>query len=145
MSTTISNPRGDRRLAGQPLLVRTAQGAFLALSILSICLLMPPLVSDAAGRSPAQTNTSEAAGAVLDASGRPAIAVHDYHLGHGFRGLVFPDASVGVQSRTPTVTETLMVTEVVLLYAGLVKINSDWLQGWPLKFWFAAALKVLRS
>jgi len=32
----------------------------------------------------------------------------------------------------------VMMTEIVLLYAGLVKINSDWLQGWPLKFWFAS-------
>ena len=32
----------------------------------------------------------------------------------------------------------MIMTEIVLLYAGLVKINSDWLQGWPLKVWFAS-------
>ena len=32
----------------------------------------------------------------------------------------------------------MIMTEIVLLYAGLVKINIDWLQGWPLKFWFAS-------
>ncbi|MEA2093770.1 MAG: HTTM domain-containing protein [Pseudomonadota bacterium] len=31
----------------------------------------------------------------------------------------------------------MIMTEIVLLYAGLVKLNSDWLHGWPLKFWFA--------
>lgn len=32
----------------------------------------------------------------------------------------------------------MMVTEIVLVYAGLVKLNSDWLNGWPLKFWFSS-------
>jgi hypothetical protein len=32
----------------------------------------------------------------------------------------------------------MIMTEIVLLYAGLVKLNSDWLHGWPLKFWFAS-------
>ena len=32
----------------------------------------------------------------------------------------------------------VLLTEIVLLYAGLVKLNSDWLTGWPLKFWFAS-------
>ena len=32
----------------------------------------------------------------------------------------------------------MIMTEIVLLYAGLVKLNSDWLTGWPLKFWFAS-------
>ena len=32
----------------------------------------------------------------------------------------------------------MILTEIVLLYAGLVKLNSDWLHGWPLKFWFAS-------
>ena len=32
----------------------------------------------------------------------------------------------------------LVLTEIVLLYAGLVKLNSDWLSGWPLRHWFAS-------
>jgi vitamin K-dependent gamma-carboxylase len=32
----------------------------------------------------------------------------------------------------------MIMTEIVLLYAGLVKMNSDWLSGWPLKFWFSS-------
>jgi hypothetical protein len=32
----------------------------------------------------------------------------------------------------------MMMTEIVLIYAGLVKLNSDWLNGWPLKVWFAS-------
>jgi vitamin K-dependent gamma-carboxylase len=32
----------------------------------------------------------------------------------------------------------MIMIETVLIYAGLVKINSDWLQGWPLKVWFAS-------
>ena len=32
----------------------------------------------------------------------------------------------------------VLLTEIVLLYAGLVKLNSDWLNGWPLKIWFAS-------
>jgi hypothetical protein len=32
----------------------------------------------------------------------------------------------------------MIMTEIVLLYAGLVKLNSDWLTGWPLKFWFSS-------
>jgi hypothetical protein len=32
----------------------------------------------------------------------------------------------------------MIMTEIVLLYAGLVKLNGDWLNGWPLKFWFAS-------
>ena len=32
----------------------------------------------------------------------------------------------------------MIITEIVLVYAGLVKLNSDWLTGWPLKFWFAS-------
>ena len=31
----------------------------------------------------------------------------------------------------------LILTEIVLIYAGLVKINTDWLNGWPLKHWFS--------
>ena len=31
----------------------------------------------------------------------------------------------------------MLMTEIVLLYAGLVKLNSDWLTGWPLIVWFA--------
>lgn len=27
--------------------------------------------------------------------------------------------------------------EIILIYAGIVKINSDWLQGYPLKIWFS--------
>jgi len=32
----------------------------------------------------------------------------------------------------------MIMTEIVLVYAGLVKLNSDWLTGWPLIFWFAS-------
>jgi hypothetical protein len=28
--------------------------------------------------------------------------------------------------------------EIILIYAGIVKINFDWLQLYPLKYWFAA-------
>lgn len=32
----------------------------------------------------------------------------------------------------------VLLTEIVLLYAGLVKLNSDWLSGWPLIAWFGS-------
>jgi hypothetical protein len=32
----------------------------------------------------------------------------------------------------------MIMTEIVLLYAGLVKLNGDWLAGWPLQHWFAS-------
>lgn len=30
----------------------------------------------------------------------------------------------------------MLFMEILLLYAGLVKLNADWLQGYPLKLWF---------
>ena len=36
-----------------------------------------------------------------------------------------------------SVVSMVLLFEVVLIYAGIVKVNTDWLNGWPLRLWFA--------